>query len=60
MLSFLTVYEEKSTKFQEEISTICAKIVEIDQEIAVLSKNLAELQPKKEKVQYQRYIYNIR
>ena len=55
MLNFLSIYEEKSTHFQDEILSLKMKIEQIDKEIAVLTENLSKLEPKRKEKKYQRY-----
>lgn len=55
MLNFLSIYEEKSTHFQDEILSLKLKIKQIDKEIEVLAENFLRLEPKRKEKKYQRY-----
>ena len=56
MLNFLSIYEQKSNHFQDEILSLKLKIDQIDKEIEVLTENLLKLEPKRKTKKYQRYM----
>jgi len=56
MLNFLAIYEERSTRIQNEFSDLTQKIEEIVKEIGILRQNLVKLEPKTQKTNMQRNV----
>lgn len=54
MLNFLTIYQERSEKFTEELFGLKGKIEDLDKQLDVLNTNLSKLSPGIEKVKYER------
>eukprot|EP00111_Clytia_hemisphaerica_P006911 TCONS_00020029-protein len=56
MLNFLAIYEERSSRIQNEFSDLTQKIEEIVKEIGILKQNLVKLEPKTQKTNMQRNV----
>ena len=54
MLNFLTIYEERTTRIQNEFADLTHKMEEINEEIEILRQNLLKLEPRRQKTNMQR------